>query len=753
MRVLYNRGPLAAANCSRKLVSGARLGIMRPVLKTLLASAALLLPAACALLDPGPSLPVFPPGDAADTFFGTRVEDPYRALENDKDPAVAAWMKAHADHARATLDALPGYGALRARIAELDGAAAARIGTVRRRPGATFFTRRGAADNVYKLYVRAAGGEESLLVDPEAWQKETGKPHAINYFEPSPDGRLVAVGVSPGGNELASLYVYDTATQRRLEGPIDRARYSNPQWLPDSKAFFYSRGPVVPPGAPMSAHLLNRRAYLHVVGTDPARDADLLGPGGNPRIPVAPTQSPMIVHAPGSQYAVAVVVDGVQRELRLYSTLLALAGKPGAPWVKICDPADKVTGFAVHGDRIYLRTHAGSPRFAIVRVSLAVPDIRTAEVVVPAGAEMIADLGAARDALYIETRDGALKRIKRLPWGSTRPADVRFPVEGAASLADTGADTDGALVSVSAWTRAAEIYAVSGDGAVANTGLQPLGPFDAPTDLVATEVKVRSHDGAMVPLSIIHKRGIARDGNNPAVLIGYGAYGITYDATFDPVRIAWLERGGVYAVANVRGSSAYGEDWYKAGYKATKPNTWKDFIACAEYLVASGYTSSARLGILGGSAGGITVGRAMTERPDLFAAVVPAVGMLDFVRLHVMPIGPVNVPEFGDIRKEDEFRGLLAMSSYHHVKPGVKYPAMLFLHGVNDTRVNVGQSNKMAARVMAASTSGKPVLLDLDYDAGHGQGITKAQRQRQIADYYAFILWQAGHPQFQPARR
>ena len=202
----------------------------------------------------------------------------------------------------------------------------------------------------------------------------------------------------------------------------------------------------------------------------------------------------------------------------------------------------------------------------------------------------------------------------------------------------------------------------------------------------------------------------------------------------------------MFAVANVRGSGAYGEDWYKAGYKATKPNTWKDFIACAEYLVAQKYTSAKHLGILGGSAGGITVGRALTERPDLFAAAIPQVGMLDFVRLQVMPIGPVNVVEFGACRKEDEFRGLLAMSSYHHVQPGTAYPAVLLQHGVNDTRVNVGQSNKMAARLMASTTSGKPILLDLDYDSGHGQGMTKAQRQRLIAHYYAFLLEQAGHP-------
>jgi prolyl oligopeptidase len=213
--------------------------------------------------------------------------------------------------------------------------------------------------------------------------------------------------------------------------------------------------------------------------------------------------------------------------------------------------------------------------------------------------------------------------------------------------------------------------------------------------------------------------------------------------------LAWLERGGVYAVANPRGSSVYGYDWYKAGQKTNKANTWKDFIACAEYLIAQQYTSNKKLGIIGGSAGGILVGRAMTDRPDLFAVVVPVVGVLDAVRAETTANGVPNIPEFGTVAKEDVFRGLLAMSSYHHVKDGTPYPAVLLIHGMNDPRVDAWQSAKMAARLMASSTSGKPILLDLDFDAGHGMGSTKLQRQRQVADYYAFLLWQTGHPQFQ----
>lgn len=688
-------------------------------------------------------LPVFPAKNVPDTFFGTVVDDPYRALEDEKDPEVAAWMKAQADYARRTIESLPGYAELEKRIAELDNAAAARSGSIDRvRNGDLYYTRRGATENVFKLYVRRADGRESLLADPEDWQRETGKPHAINYFHVSPDSSKVAVGVSQGGNELATLYVIDTATRQRIGEPIDRARYSQVSWTEDSKAFFYTRGPVVAPDAPVSEVFKNRRTYFHVMGTKPDEDTLVLGPDANPRVKVVPTESPAVVVTPGSRYAIAVVSNGVQRELTLYAAPLDAARRADAPWKKICDASHQVTGFAVRGDDILLLSPKASPRFAVLKTALGAPDVARASVVVAPGELLIAGMAAARDALYYETREGAIKRLKRIAWDDARAQEVRFPIEGAVEILTASPQIDGVVAGLSAWTRAREIYAVDREGRSTNTGLQPLGRFDAPTDLVSTEVRVRSHDGAMVPLSIVHRKGIARDGSNPTLLIGYGSYGITFDATFDPVRIAWLEKGGVFAVANVRGSSAYGEDWYKAGYKATKPNTWKDFIACAEYLVTQEYTSSKHLGILGGSAGGITVGRALTERPDLFAAAIPQVGMLDFVRLQVMPIGPVNVVEFGDIRKEDEFRGLLAMSSYHHVQPGTAYPAVLLQHGVNDTRVNVGQSNKMAARLMASTTSGKPVLLDLDYDSGHGQGMTKAQRQHLIAHYYAFLLWQ-----------
>ncbi|MBL0141211.1 MAG: S9 family peptidase [Betaproteobacteria bacterium] len=712
--------------------------------------------ASCAALADAP--PAFPAKNVPDTYFGTVVDDPYRALENVKDQQVAAWMKAQADYAHATLTGLKGYAKLLARVAELDNATESQIGDVRRMPdGTLFFTRRGAKDNTFKLFLRQADGRERLVADPDDWQRQTGKPHAINYYFPSPDGRHVALGVSPSGSEEADLYVLETATGKHVGKPIDRAEYAGAyagiNWMPDGKSFFYLRLHKNPPGAPSAERYLNMRLWLHTVGTDAGKDVLVLGPGASPRVAVSPTEQAFVIVTPGSRHAVALVVADVEREVTLYTAPLDTVGKAGTAWTRICGVADKVTGFAIRGDDIYLMTYAASPRFSVMRTSLAKPDVATAATVVAPSDRVLFEIAAARDGLYFESRDGAVKRLMRLAWKDRDATEVKFPVDGAASLLSANPATDGAMVSLRAWTRATEIFAVDAAGQATNTGLQPLGKFGAPSNLTTTEVKVKSHDGALVPLSIIHKKGVVLDGSNPTLLYGYGAYGITEEPGFTPRRLAWLERGGVYAVANVRGSGVYGKDWHKAGFKATKPNTWKDFIACAEYLIAQKYTSTAKLGILGGSAGGILIGRALTERPDLFAAAIPAVGVLDAVRTETEANGVLNVPEFGTVKKEDEFRAILAMSSYHHVKSGTRYPAVMIPHGVNDPRVAVWQSTKMAARLMAASASGKPVLLNLDYESGHGIGDTKAQRQKQTADIYAFLFWQAGVPEFQPATK
>jgi protease II len=302
------------------------------------------------------------------------------------------------------------------------------------------------------------------------------------------------------------------------------------------------------------------------------------------------------------------------------------------------------------------------------------------------------------------------------------------------------------IFSQTSWTTAVQYCRyVPVTNQVAPTNLQPAGPYDHLDDLTSEEVKAPSYDGTMIPLSIVHKKGMALDGKNPTILYAYGSYGSTQDPALGPSYIAWYERGGILAVAHVRGGGEGGEAWHQAGFKLTKPNTWRDFIACGEYLVSQKYTSPAQMGILGGSAGGITVGRALTERPDLFAAAAARAGAVNVLRAGREPNGPPNIPEFGSDTTQAGFEDLYAMDALQHVRDGVAYPAVLLTTGINDPRVSPSEPAKFAARLQAASSSGKPVLLRVDYQGGHGIGASRLQSEELTADTFAFFLSQFGH--------
>ncbi|HKO68627.1 MAG TPA: prolyl oligopeptidase family serine peptidase, partial [Burkholderiaceae bacterium] len=480
-----------------------------------------------------------------------------------------------------------------------------------------------------------------------------------------------------------------------------------------------------------------------------------------PGVDIAPAEIPIVNVTHDGRWVLGYVFNGTQREIGLFVAPAAgaLAGKP--KWRRVIDPRDEVTGVAYFNDTLALLTHKDAPRSRVVRIDLKNPDLTKAQLLVEQSDRVITGIAAAADALYIEARDGNVKRLFKRPHKAAGDVvEVKLPVEGSFQLiGDEGAlgaadpRFPGLVLELQSWNRARQIYLVGADGSVRNSALQPQGPFDAPADVVATEVKVKSHDGALVPMSIIHKRGTQLNGRNPTILYGYASYGITEEPFYSVSRLAWLDAGGVYAIANPRGSAVYGQEWYKSGFQASKPNTWKDFIACAEWLIAQKWTSPDRLGILGGSAGGILVGRALTERPDLFVAAVPAVGLLDAVRAEVTPNGVPNIPEFGTRTTEAGFRSLLAMSTYHQIVDGKKYPAVMLTHGVHDPRVEVWHSTKTAARLMAAQAEipeHRPVLLRLDFDAGHGIGSTKSQQLQERADIFTFFLWQMGVEGYQP---
>ena len=698
-------------------------------------------------------LPDTPVQEVTDIYFGTKVSDPYRWLEDTNDPKVVAWMKAQNDYTRASLAGIPGRGPLLDRIKTLDNAGNV-VSGLQAWGGRYFYFKTEPGSDNRKLYVRDnLTAAERLLVDPEKLTTADGKHFSIDYFQPSLDGKYVAYGVSQGGSEDSVLHVTEAATGKALSDVIDRAQFGSPSWLPDG-SFFYTRTQKLASDAPVTAKYQKLRCYHHVLGTDPDKETAVFGYQVSPDVKVTEDDFSVVAFSAGApKNLVGLVIHGVKRELDLYVAALSDDAGTKTVWKKVVDEADAVTGFDLHGDSLFLLSHQAASRYKVLRTSLGSPDLAHATAVVPASGVVVVGIAAAGDALYIQDLDGGLGRLRRLPYGSSTIQPVKLPFEGAIQSLVTNPTESGAWLELTSWIKSPLWYALDAtSGKLTDTGLVLPSPVDY-SQIESEEVKAKSADGPMVPLSIVHKRGMAMDGSHPTWLEGYGAYRITIDPGFRPTLLAFFERGGVFAVAHVRGGGEYGEDWHVDGQKLTKQHTVDDMLAGAEYLIEHKYTSPAHLAGEGTSAGGITIGGAITQRPDLFGAALIRVGDSDSLRSELMASGPANIPEFGTVKEPDGFKALFAMDAYQHVKPNTAFPAILLTTGANDPRVAPWQAAKMTARLQASTNSGKPVLMRVDYDAGHGMGSTKTQRDDEMADELAFLFWQLGDPDFQASHK
>ena len=714
-------------------------------------AAAFLVSALCSPLARAQAAPAGPPvapvRPVTNTYFGTTLTDPYQWMEPLDAPEVKAWFKGQSDYSRAYLDKIPGRDALLARITALDHAGTS-VTNVQYGGGLYFYEKTTPEGENGKLYVREGlTGAERVLFDPETLTK-AGVHYSLDTYAPSLDGKYVAYAASPGGSEHGSVYVLETATGNRLPDVISRTAFTTLSWLPDGRSFFYVRMPQLRPDAPPAEQDTQARVYVHHLGGDPDAEPAVFGYGLSKQIPTTLADSFAVTYTPASPYAFGVVSHGVQPEISLYVAPLTSLNGPKTPWRKVADVPDAVTSFDAHGDDAYLLTHKGASRYKVVRVSLSKPDVAHAQVIVPPSAAVIESLGVAQDALYLQDLDGGLGRVRRVSFdGKVQP--VPMPFDGSVTFS-TDSRLPGALIRLGGWTRSSLYYTYDpAQNTLTESGLKPADPTDFST-IASVEVKARSADGTLVPLSIVYRKDLALDGTHPTLLEGYGSYGYSLKPYFDATSLAWLERGGVLAYAHVRGGGEYGEDWHQAGMKLRKPNSWHDLYACAYYLIEHGYTVSAHLACKGTSAGGDLINPAYVERPSLFAAAVSNVGDTDAVRFELMPGGPSNIVEFGTATDPAGFQGLYAMDAYQHVRDGVKYPAVLLTTGINDPRVSPWEPAKMTARLQAATSSGRPVLLRVDYDAGHG-GIdtTKAQRDAEQADEDAFLFQQLGEPSYQ----
>lgn len=683
-----------------------------------------------------------------DDKFGIALPDPYRWMEStDKDPDWVPYMKAQNDYSRAVFDAIPGRAQLAARIGELSGEAA----MMRRIHIAgpwVFLYERPIGANSYRLVVRQGmTGADRVLIDPNTTPVD-GVHISLDWWQPSDDGKHVVYGLSKAGSEDSVIHVMETATAKVLPVRIPRAQYASPSWLPDGSGFTYNQlsRDGISPSDPQ--YFLRSRTLLHRLGTDPATDVFVFGQGYQADVKVADKEFPFIITQSGSPWAIGVLSPGVAPELRAWVAPLAdlTAGKPA--WKPLFEASDQVTNVAFQGDDVYLQTFKDAPRYRVLKASLKTPDLARATVAVPQSASVIVTFGLAKDGLYVAEMDGGVGRLRRLGRdGAMR--EIALPIEGTLTPVFADPKADGIFVSTENYVTPVSLLKVAADGSVVDTGLAPKPAVDL-TPFRQTRLFAKAKDGVKIPITVLHRADLKKDGSNALLIDAYGSYGSTSDPYFAPRFLAFVEQGGVIATAHVRGGGEYGRDWHLTGQKATKANTWRDVIACAEHLVAEKWTSPAKLAVEGTSAGGIMATNVMIERPDLFAVIYNRVGSSNTLRMSFTPGGPANFDEFGNPEIEAEYRSLVAMDGYYKVKDGTKYPALLATAGMTDPRVPPWQGAKISERTRVASTSGKPVLLRVEFEAGHGIGSTRAQADEEWADAFAFILWQTGDRRYQP---
>lgn len=682
--------------------------------------------------------PVARVAPVTDTHFGEAVVDRYRWMENSSDAEWLPFLKGQNTHARAVLDALPSRPALHKRIRQLSGDTA-NTRRVQRAGGRLFYEQRPVGANNFKLYVRdpgARGGKDRLLIDPTTLETP-GHHVSLDWWEASPDGRSIVYGLSNDGSEDSVLQIVDVDTGTVRPERIADTQNADPSWLADGSGFFYNQltGRVDTP-----ERYLDSRARFHRLGTDPATDPVLMARGLDPGVAYDRIQMPHVRTAARSEHALLVLAD-VRQEVRLFIAPLSelLTGK--ARWQPVADFADEVSGVDLDGDALYLLSTRGHPRGRVLKTSAQAPSLAAAQEVVAETDLVLEELVRAQDGLYLRAMEGGLGRLQRLA-SDGRLSRIALPFEGTLSRVEGSSDAPGVLCQLSGWLEPTGIWAVDTSGRVTDTRLTPK-PAIATRAYTSERRFAVAKDGTRIPYDLIYRKGLQRNGRAPAFISAYGSYGAPgYTPNFAGRSLALIDQGAIVGYAAVRGGGEYGRDWHRAGQLANKPNTWRDLIAVSEDMIAHGYTAPAHLAIGGRSAGGITVGQAMNERPGLFAAVVSGVGWHNPLRYVAEQNGYGEEPEWGAISESAGYRALKGIDSYQAVRDGVKYPAVLLTTGVTDPRVAPFHVGKMAARLQAATASDKPVLLRVDFDAGHGMGSTRAQQDAEAADTYAFILWQ-----------
>jgi prolyl oligopeptidase len=681
-------------------------------------------------------LPDTPKNPVIDVYHGVKVQDDYRWLENWTDPKVQAWSEAENAFARSYLGALPGREVLAERFKSLLGGASPSFSALTYAGGTLFAAKKQPPRQqpfLVTLPSPEAPGKARVVVDPNAIDPRGIT--AIDWYRPSPDGKLVAVSLSVGGSEDGTVHIYDVANGKQVYETIARVQEGTGggdlAWDRNGKGFYYTR---YPRGDERPKEDLDfyQQVYHHTLGESPDKDTYCIGKDW-PRI--AETE---LKRSDDGAWILATVAYGDGGEYAFY-----LRG-PSGTWQRVADFKDKAT-HAVFGpgDSLYLLSLKDAPRGKVLRLSLKDPELAKAKVVVPESDAVINGLRPTDSRLYVLDMLGGPSRIRVFDLDGKPLGEVPVaPVSSVLQMVKSGSDDllflNQSYLSPPAWYRFG-----AAKGKVTKTALAQTSPADfSDTEVVRTYAV--SKDGTHVPLTLLMRKGTRLDGDNPTLLNGYGGFGVSEVPRFSATRRAWIEQGGIFAIATLRGGGDFGEEWHRAGMLKNKQNVFDDFAACAQALIDKKYTRPGKLAILGGSNGGLLMGAMITQHPGLFKAVVSYVGIYDMLRVELSSNGAFNVTEYGTVKNPEQFKALYAYSPYHHVADGQAYPASLFLTGANDPRVDPMQSRKFVARLQAANGAKTPILLRTSGSSGHGLDMALSERIGEEVDVYAFLFDQLG---------
>jgi prolyl oligopeptidase len=665
-----------------------------------------------------PSPPPTHQDNVREVIHGVEIVDPYRWLEDQDSPETRSWIAAQNGYAQSLLNPLPMRERIYKRLMEMYRHES--ISEPEEENGNYFFIKRGADQDLWSIYVRIGpDGPDELLVDPQPLSPD--HTNSVTLEGVSQDGKLLAYGVRRGGEDETEIHVFEVTSRQDLPDRLPRALYLGLSWEKDGRAFYYTR----------AQRVTGKRIYRHVLGTDSAQDPEIFGEGYGPDVWVSPYASR------GGRYLLAMVQKGWQNS-ELFLQDLAEHG-PFRPLV---------AGIAARfepqfaGDNLIVQTDWQAPKSRLLKIDLRHPEPGNWREIAPAGEDAIQDFALIGQKVFVHYLHSVTSRIEVFSLDGQHLGQVSLPSLGSAAIYGRWGDDEG-ILQFSSLTTPYSLFRYSASAGKRELWYRDSVPF-ASERFETEQVWYTSKDGTRVPMFLVHRKGLKPNGQLPTLLHGYGGFDVSMTPAFNHRAAWWIEQDGLYALANIRGGGEFGEEWHRAGMLEKKQNVFDDFIAGAEWLIEKGYTNPDRLAIWGGSNGGLLMGAVLTQRPDLSKAVVCEHPDLDMVRYYKFTKNnnPPALLEYGNASDPAQFKFLYAYSPYQHVQPGTKYPAVLLTSGDADTRVPPQQARKMAARLQAATGSGRPVLLLYDSKAGHSGGKPLSKAVQDLSLELSFLAWQ-----------